>query len=180
TAGYWTPAADPTGALAAADVEAPADLADHPRYRLLGVLGVGGMGKVFKAEHRLMARVVALKVIHQHLLAERAAVERFRLEVRAAARLAHPNIVTAHDAEQAGVAHFLVREHGEGETLDRILNRRGPLPVALACDLVRQAALGLQHAHERGMVHRDLKPSNLIVTPAGELKILDFGLAQFG
>jgi hypothetical protein len=180
TAGYWTPAAEPTGALAAADVEAPADLADHPRYRLLGVLGVGGMGKVFKAEHRLMARVVALKVIHQHLLAEPAAVERFRLEVRAAARLAHPNIVTAHDAEQAGAAHFLVMEHVEGETLDRTLHRRGPLPVALACDLVRQAALGLQHAHERGMVHRDLKPSNLIVTPAGQVKILDFGLAQFG
>jgi hypothetical protein len=158
--------------------DVPRELAEHPRYRLQGLLGAGGMGMVFKAEHRLMRRQVALKVIHRHLLNRPAAVERFRREVRAAARLAHPNIVTAHDADQAGTLHFLVMEYMEGETLDRIVDRRGPLPVAEACAYVRQAALGLQHAHEQGMVHRDLKPSNLIVTRAGQVKVLDFGLAQ--
>src|SRR5262245_20239543 len=157
---------------------APPELLDHPRYRLLGLLGSGGMGMVFKAEHRLMGRPVALKLIHRHLLERPAAVERFQREARAAARLGHPNIVTAHDAEQAGAAQFLVMEYVEGETLDRVVERSGPLSVAQACDYVRQAALGLQHAHERGMVHRDLKPANLIVTAAGQVKILDFGLAQ--
>jgi serine/threonine protein kinase len=161
-----------------AEPELPPELAEHPRYRLLGYLGAGGMGMVFKAEHRLMRRTVSLKVIHRHLLNRPAAVERFRREVRAAAQLAHPNIVTAHDAEQAGAAHFLVMEFVEGETLDRIVDRRGPLLVAEACGYVRQAALGLQHAHEQKMVHRDLKPANLIVTPEGRVKILDFGLAQ--
>jgi hypothetical protein len=158
--------------------DAPAELARHPRYRLLGVLGAGGHGKVFKAEHLLMRREVALKIIHPHLLAEGTAVERFRQEVRAAARLSHPNIVAALDAEQSGELHFLVMEFVEGETLDRLLKRRGPLPVAEACDHVRQAAVALQHAFERGMVHRDLKPANLMVTRGGQVKILDFGLAQ--
>src|SRR5262249_3247528 len=105
-------------------------------------------------------------------------VERFRREVRAAARLSHPNIVTAHDADQAGDTHFLVMEYVAGTSLDRELRRRGPFPVAEACDLIRQAALGLQHAHERGMVHRDVKPANLLLTPAGQVKVLDFGLAH--
>src|SRR5205807_7253241 len=105
--------------------------------------------------------------------------ERFRREVRAAARLQHPNIVTAFDAEQAGDVHFLVMEYVEGTTLAQVVGRRGPLPVAEACGYVRQAALGLQHAHERGMVHRDIKPQNLMRTPGGQVKILDFGLARF-
>jgi hypothetical protein len=158
--------------------EPPRELAEHPRYRVLGLLGSGGMGTVFKAEHRLLNRPVALKVIHGRLLGRPGAVERFRREARTAARLAHPNVVAVHDAEQAGDVHFLVLEYVDGETLDRLVRRRGPLPVAEACDYVRQAALGLQHAHEQGMVHRDLKPANLIVTPAGRVKVLDFGLAQ--
>jgi serine/threonine protein kinase len=176
-AGLATPP-DRAAVPAAAEPDAPRELVEHPRYRLQGFLAAGGMGMVFKAEHRLMRRPVALKVIHPHLLNRPAAVERFHREVRAAARLAHPNIVTALDAEQAGAVHFLVMEYVEGETLDRIVDRRGPLPVTEACACVWQAALGLQHAHEQGMVHRDLKPSNLIVTRAGQVKILDFGLAQ--
>jgi hypothetical protein len=156
----------------------PRELAEHPRYRVEGLLGAGGMGTVFKAEHRLLNRPVALKVIHGRLLGRPGAVERFRREARTAARLDHPNVVAVHDAEQAGSAHFLVLEYVDGETLDRLVERRGPLPVAEACDYVRQAALGLQHAHEQGMVHRDLKPANLIVTPDGRVKVLDFGLAQ--
>src|SRR5207253_88141 len=94
----------------AAAADPAAALADHPRYRLLEPLGVGGMGAVYTARHRLMDRVVALKVIHPRLLRNPVAVERFRREVKAAARLDHPNIVTAHDAEQAGGCHFLVME----------------------------------------------------------------------
>src|SRR5262249_11574204 len=153
----------------------------------LELLGTGGMGAVYKAEHRLMKRLVALKVINEELIAKPAAVERFRREVEAAARLSHPNIVTAHDAEQIGNAHFLVMEFVEGTSLDRIVKNQGPLSVATACDYVRQAALGLQHAFERGMVHRDIKPQNLMLTSSrlsfggrgagaegGSIKILDF------
>lgn len=153
-------------------------LVDHPRYRILQFLGSGGMGAVYKAEHRLMHRVVALKQIRQDLLDRPEMLERFRAEVRAAARLVHPNIVTAYDAEQAGDAHFLVMEFVEGTTLDQVIRAEGPLSPTLACDHVRQAALGLQHAFEQGMAHRDIKPHNLMRTPQGLIKILDFGLAR--
>ncbi|HEY7312401.1 MAG TPA: serine/threonine-protein kinase [Gemmataceae bacterium] len=157
----------------------PAELIDHPRYRVLGLLGSGGMGVVFKAEHRLMRRTVALKVIHERLIERADAVERFRQELRAAAYLCHPNIVAAYDAEQAGDIHFHVMEFVEGTNLDHLVRTRGPLPVASACHIARQVALGLQHAFERGMVHRDIKPANVLVTPAGGVKVLDFGLARF-
>jgi serine/threonine protein kinase len=156
----------------------PAELTAHPRYRILGVLGAGGMGVVYKAIHRLMDRVVALKVLNHSLTDRPGFAERFRREVKAAARLAHPNIVAAFDADEVAGTHFLVMEYVAGTTLDRVVARRGPLPVPEACDLVRQAALGLQHAHERGLVHRDIKPHNLVLTPAGQVKILDFGLAR--
>jgi len=171
-------------AEATLEAAAPAELAEHPRYRVLGLLGVGGMGAVFKAEHLLMERTVALKVINRSLLAKPGVVERFRREVKAAARLAHPNIVHAYDADQAGDCHFLVMEYVEGLTLARMVKEQGPLPVATACDYARQTALGLQHAFEHGMVHRDIKPQNLILSgdrpdsPRGAVKILDFGLAR--
>jgi WD40 repeat protein len=155
----------------------PPDLAGHERYRIVRRLGGGGMGVVYEAEHRIMQRPVALKVINRAYTVNVAAVERFRREVRAAARLAHPNIVTAYDAENAGATHFLVMEYVEGQGLGRLVQESGPLPVAEACDYVRQAALGLQHAHERGMVHRDVKPDNLIRCADGTVKVLDFGLA---
>lgn len=156
----------------------PAELVDHPRYKLRGLLGSGGMGAVYKAEHRLMERFVALKVIRPELTASPQAVERFRREVKAAARLSHPNIVAALDAEQAGEVHFLVMEYVEGISLDRLLAQQGTLAPAQACALVRQAALGLAHAHEKGMIHRDIKPQNLMVTRGGQVKILDLGLAR--
>src|SRR5262245_26359186 len=157
----------------------PAGLVGHPRYNVLQLLGVGGMGAVYKAEHQLMGRLVALKVINPRLVASPQAVERFRREVRAAARLAHPNIVTAYDADQAGGTHFLVMEYVEGSTLAQLVAERGRLAVAEACDYARQAASALQHAFEQGMVHRDVKPQNLMLTPGGRVKVLDFGLARF-
>jgi WD40 repeat protein len=144
----------------------PPELADHPRYRVLGLIGQGGMGAVYRAEHRRMQRLVALKVINPGLMAKPATVDRFQQEVRAAARLHHPNIVTAHDADQAGGLHFLVMEYVEGRSLADLVGERGPLPTAEACEYIRQAALGLQHAHEQGMVHRDIKPHNLMLTPS--------------
>jgi serine/threonine protein kinase len=158
----------------------PQDLKHHPRYRLVASLGVGGMGAVYRAEHRLMGRPVALKVIRGDLLGSHTLVERFRREVKSAARLAaHPNIVAAYDAEQAGETHMLVMEFVEGIDLARLVERRGPLPVAEACEYVRQATVGLQHAFEDGMIHRDIKPQNLMRTTRGQVKILDFGLARF-
>jgi serine/threonine protein kinase len=136
------------------------------------------MGAVYKAQHKLMDRVVALKVIRGSLIGKEGVVERFVRELKAAARLRHPNIVTAYDAEQVGDTHLLVMELVEGISLDRIISNDGPLPVDKAIDYIRQAALGLQHAHERGMVHRDIKPQNLMLTPEGQIKILDFGLAR--
>jgi serine/threonine protein kinase len=160
-------------------LEVPTSLANHPRYRIVSALGAGGMGVVFRAEHRLMERTVALKVIRPALLDRPGSIDRFRHEVKAAARLVHPNIVVAYDAEQAGDVHFLVMEYVEGASLDRVLKDRGPLPITEACDAVRQAALGLQHAHEHRMVHRDIKPGNLIRVVDGRVKVLDFGLSRF-
>ncbi len=160
------------------DPTIPSELANHPRYRVLNQLGAGGMGMVYRAEHVMMGRTVAVKVMAQKYTANPTAVERFRREVRAAAKLAHPNIVTAFDADEAEGRHFLVMEYVEGVSLDRVVNRRGPLPVATACHVVRLVALGLQHAHSKGMVHRDIKPQNVMVNKKGLVKVLDFGLAR--
>jgi len=176
-----TIAAPPPAATMAESGPAPiAELADHPRYRILGQLGAGGMGVVYKAQHKLMERTVALKVIHRKYLDNAQALERFRKEIKAAGRLAaHPNIVAVHDSEQAGDVHFLVMEFVQGISLANLVKRQGPLPIAQACRYVAQAAQGLQHAHEHKMVHRDIKPHNLMVTRSGQVKILDFGLARF-
>jgi serine/threonine protein kinase len=173
------PTLAPQGADADDPTAIPPALAAHPRYRIFELLGTGGMGAVFKAQHQLMERVVALKVINRSLIDHPSAGERFRREVRAAARLCHPNIVTAYDAEQADDSHFLVMEYVEGTDLATLLAENGSLRIPQACDYARQAALGLQHAYERGMVHRDIKPHNLMLTASGQIKILDFGLARF-
>ena len=161
-----------------ATCEVPPELAGHPRYRILAKIGKGGMGDVYKAEHRLMHRTVALKVINHVLVNNPQAIERFRREVQAAASLTHPNIVSAYDAGQAGRAHFLAMEYVEGTDLAGIVKQRGPMSSEDACRLVRQAALGLDTAHQQGMIHRDIKPHNLMLATDGTLKILDFGLAS--
>jgi WD40 repeat protein len=166
-----TPAGDGPGAI-------PEPLREHPRYRVIRLLGRGGMGNVYLAEHRHMDRMVALKVIDPSILDNPAAVRRFRQEVKAAAQLSHPNIVQAHDAEEAGGLHFLVLEYVEGQQLAAYAAKAGPLPYQEACEYARQAALALQYAHGAGLVHRDVKPHNLMVTPDGRVKVLDFGLAR--
>jgi serine/threonine-protein kinase len=158
--------------------DVPVPLIDHSRYKIVGRLGEGGMGVVYKAEHRVMGRTVALKVLTAGTMSSQTAIDRFRREVRLASRLNHPNIVTAYDADVAGGLHFLVMEYVDGMSLDRVVRDGGSLPVPMACSAIRQAAIGLQHAHEKGMLHRDIKPHNLMVTKAGQVKILDFGLAR--
>jgi serine/threonine protein kinase len=163
----------------------PADLANHPRYEVLQLLGQGGMGAVYKARHKKMDRFVALKVINAKLLDNPKALERFQREVKAAAKLEHPNIVRAYDADEAGGTHFLVMEFVEGTDLAKYVEKKGPLPVDHACHFIRQAALGLEHAHQQGMVHRDIKPHNLMLAApvasaaaAPVVKVMDFGLAR--
>ena len=159
-------------------LELPPELANHPKFLILSELGRGGMGVVYKAQHRFMEILVALKVINKSLLDNSGALERFDREVRAAAKLDHPHIVRALDADRAGDLRILVMEFVEGANLQDVLDKKGPLPIPHACHYIRQAALGLQYAHEQGMVHRDIKPQNLILTPRGQVKILDFGLAR--
>jgi serine/threonine protein kinase len=172
------------------------------QYHLLEELGRGGMGSVYKARHALMDRVVAVKVLLPELVQNPLAVEWFRREVRAVTRLCHPNIVMAYDANEAEGVYFLVMEYVEGCSLDALVRRQGPLALPQACEIVRQAALALQYAHEQGMVHRDVKPGNLLL-PMGNgewgmgnegqrdssfplppspfpirVKVVDFGLAR--
>jgi urea transport system substrate-binding protein len=156
---------------------APEELRNHPRYRVIGVLGRGGMGAVYKAEHRLLERPVVLKVIRPDLVATPALVQRFQREARLAARMSHPNVVAVYEAEAFEATQMLVMEYVEGVTLAHLTAERGLLPIAEACELVRQTAIGLDYIHERGMVHRDIKPANLMVSNAGQVKVLDLGLA---
>jgi serine/threonine protein kinase len=136
---------------------------DIPGYEILEELGRGGMGVVYKARQLNLNRIVALKVIRRDRLAQPDTVRRFRREVQAIARLSHPHLVVVHHADQLGDTHYFAMEYIDGVTLQRLVQEEGPLPIATACDYIRQAALGLQHAHERRLVHRDIKPANLMV-----------------
>jgi serine/threonine protein kinase len=147
-------------------------------YILLDRIGEGGMGEVYRAKNWKMGQVVALKVIRKDRLQNENSVRRFKREVTATAKLSHPNIVRALDADHSGNIHFLAMEFVEGGDLLRLVKTKGPLPVQQACEFMRQAALGLQHAFEQGMTHRDIKPSNLLVDLKGTVRILDMGLAR--
>ncbi len=137
-----------------------------------------GMGQVFKARHRVMERIVAVKVLPTAMTKDQAAIARFHREVKAAAKISHPNIVTAHDADQANGVHFLVMELVEGSDLSALVKQNGPLSVEQAVNFVVQAAKGLAAAHVEGIVHRDIKPANLLLDKKGAVKILDMGLAR--
>lgn len=147
-------------------------------YILLEKLGQGGMGQVFKAQHRVMGRIVALKVLAPALVKDPSALQRFQRETMVAARLMHPNVVTAFDADQAAGTHFLVMEFVDGSDLAELVKKNGPLPTAKAIHYILQAARGLQAAHASGIVHRDIKPANLLLDKKGVVKILDMGLAR--
>lgn len=146
-------------------------------YKILEPIGEGGMGKVYKARHVFLNKIVALKLLAQDRLADPGAVARFVQEMKAIGTVSHVHIVQAFDAGIAEVP-YLAMELIEGDDLSHLVKQQGPLSVPDACECIRQAALGLQHAHELGLVHRDLKPSNLMITPEGTIKILDLGLAR--
>lgn len=154
------------------------------RYRLLDCIGSGGMGAVFKAWHGGTGRVVALKVMADAIVQNAKAVARFHKEIQAVAALNHPNIVSAYDADCVRRMHFLVMEYVDGHDLGWYIANTRSMPPGWVCEVIRQAALGLHHAHERGMIHRDVKPTNLLVGRDPEsggplVKVLDLGLARF-
>jgi tRNA A-37 threonylcarbamoyl transferase component Bud32 len=148
-------------------------------YILLEKLGQGGMGTVFKARHRRMSRDVCLKVLHASHRKSRGLLERFQREAKTAAALQHPNIVVAHDADEADGVPFLVMEYIQGNDLAQRVSKSGPLPATEALGVVLQTARALDYAHRRGVIHRDIKPHNLLVDATGSVKILDMGLARF-
>ena len=146
------------------------------RYVILDFLGKGGMGSVYKAWHRMMGRVVALKILDPRCLANSQSLARFRREMQLVGRLDHPNVVRAFDADRVGEYHFIAMEYVAGQNLEDLLKERGALPPADVVYFASQAADGLAHAHALGILHRDIKPSNLLLTDARKVKILDFGL----
>jgi serine/threonine protein kinase len=149
------------------------------KYRLLDRLGSGGMATVFLAEHVRLKRPVALKVLPSERADDPACRGRFLREAQAAAALDHPNIIRAYDLETEGSLYFLVMEYVEGVNLQELVNQRGRLEPVRAAHYIRQAARGLEHAHQAGLVHRDIKPANLLVSRGGVVKVLDMGLARF-
>ena len=147
-------------------------------YLVLRELGRGGMGTVLLARHRRMDREVAIKVLPVTAMESKTAVARFYQEVKVAAKLIHPNIVHAYDAGEHKGFHYLVMEYVEGHDLSHVVHEIGPLPLSMAMDYTRQAAVGLKWAHGESVVHRDIKPSNLLLDSKGNIKILDMGLAR--
>ena len=147
------------------------------RYLILDRLGAGGMGVVYKAKHRLMDRVVALKVLLKSALDSTEKVKRFHREIKTVARIDHPNVVTGYDAHEFNGTHFLVMELVEGNNLAEVVRENGCFPLEEAVEVVRQVATGLAEAHRQGLVHRDIKPSNIMLGDNGVAKLLDLGLA---
>src|SRR6516164_5981442 len=149
------------------------------KYKVLERLGSGGMGSVYLCEHKLMRRRVAVKVLPTAKADDPSSLERFYREARAVAALDHPNIVRAYDIDEDEKLHFLVMEHVDGSSLQEIIKKTGPMNPVRAAHYMRQAAVGLHHAHAAGLVHRDIKPGNILIDRTGVVKILDMGLARF-
>lgn len=147
------------------------------KYRLLRLLGAGGMSSVYLGEHTTLHSKAAIKVLPIKRVDQSSYLARFEREAQASARLSHPNIVRAFDLDTSGSIHFIAMEYVDGIDLHAKVKQDGPLPLRQAVDFTRQAALGLQHSHEEGLVHRDIKPANLILDGRGTVKILDLGLA---
>jgi serine/threonine protein kinase len=148
-------------------------------YKVLEKLGYGRFGSVYLCEHEPSHRRVAVKVLPTALAPDPASLERFYREARALSALDHPNVVRAYDIDQDDQLHFLVMEYVDGSSLQDIVEKCGPMDVSRGAHYMRQAALGLQHLHEAGLVHRDIKPSDLLVDRSGTVKIIDLGLCRF-
>lgn len=149
------------------------------KYKLLGHIGSGGMSSVYLAEHTKMHDLRAIKVLPKSKLGKSSYLARFQQEAKAIASLSHPNIVRAYDIDNQEDTHYIVMEYVDGDDLQAIVKKKGPLPFDKAASYIAQAARGLQHAHEAGLIHRDVKPANVLVRKDGQVKILDLGLALF-
>lgn len=150
------------------------------QYELVELLGQGGMGSVYKARHKNLDKLVALKLLPSDLMRTEQSVARFKREMKAVGKITHQNIVQAFDAGEIGGTHYLAMELVEGTDLQKLVKDRGTLSVKDACKAIRQSALGLDAAHKVGLVHRDIKPSNLLLAKNGQIKVLDLGLASIG
>lgn len=148
-------------------------------YEICDRLGAGGMGTVYKARHRRMRRIVAIKILSREVAKSETFIKRFQREVEAVARLNHPNIVAAYDADEAEVGHFLVMEFVNGQDLASIVRDNGPMPLPEAIVCIIQAANALEYAHGQNIIHRDIKPANLLRDKTGTVKVADLGLARF-
>lgn len=148
-------------------------------YLILDKVGKGGMGTVFRAKHLKMNRDVAMKVLSRSHQSDPTVIQRFFREIHTAGMLSHPNIASAFDADQAHGHWFLVSEYIEGDNLGDLVEQNGSLSPTVAVDITLQSAIGLEFAHEAGVIHRDVKPANLMLDQTGNVKILDLGLAQF-
>src|SRR5579862_567110 len=149
------------------------------KYKVLERLGFGGTGTVYLCEHLMVHRKVAIKVLPATKSDNPAALGRFYREARAAGILEHPNLVKCHDVDHDNGLHFLVMDYVDGSSLQHIIAKFGPMSVQRAANYMRQAALGLQAAHQAGLVHRDIKPANILVDRRGVVRVLDLGLARF-
>lgn len=149
------------------------------KHKLLGHLGSGGMSSVYLAEHLLMKHKRAIKVLPKSKLGNNSYLERFQREAKAIASLNHPNIVRAYDIDNEKDTYYIILEYVEGADMQSLVRKHGPLPYAVAADYIAQAARGLHHAHQAGLIHRDVKPANLLVNKDGVVKVLDLGLALF-
>ncbi len=149
------------------------------KHKLLGHLGSGGMSSVYLAEHTKMHDLRAIKVLPKSKLGKSSYLARFQQEAKAIAALNHPNVVRAHDIDNQGDTHYIVMEYVDGDDLQTIVKRDGPLPFERVADYIAQAARGLQHAHDMGLIHRDVKPANVLINSKGQVKLLDLGLALF-
>jgi predicted Ser/Thr protein kinase/predicted hydrocarbon binding protein len=172
-------AGESSGRKAAARLSSPIRWTPPSGYEILGELGRGGMGVVYKAHQNSLQRLVAIKVIAADLAAEAGILARFQRERFLLAQLAHPNVVAAYDAGESGGLQYFVMEFVDGVSFATLVKQPGRLPVVEVCELIRQTAVGLQHIHEHGLVHRDIKPSNLLLTPSGTVKLIDLSLARW-
>lgn len=148
------------------------------RYRLLELIGEGGMALVYKAEDSLLCRAVAVKILRPQYASDTEFVERFHHEAKAAASLSHPNVVNIFDVGREDDIDYIVMEYIPGDNLKDLIKRNAPMPFEQALDIVRQIGEALHHAHQRNIIHRDIKPHNILVTPEGQIKVTDFGIAR--
>ena len=148
------------------------------RYRLLDVIGDGGMARVFRATDTRLDRTVAIKLLREQFTGEPQFIERFKQEARLAAALAHPNVVGVYDVGEENGQYYMVMEYVPGDNLKQIISREAPMPLGTVVGFMRQLAAALDYAHTHGVIHRDIKPENILVTDRREVKVGDFGIAR--